>query len=263
MVREKIMHQKKGRISKSNNITIKKNSNNDKFIQEHVFYIIGALNLNEGQIGRNALRLILKGSKNKILLNHELNKNPFYGKLSHLTLEKIKTLINKTINDKFIYIKYKGLHNLPYLFINKNGSRLLKNYEYNQSFINIIKNLTPEQHLSIFKIKSDEKKRNFLAQIVTLDKIEILELFSIKLKKRDINLLIEFLSDKPDRKFTAILFSILFRDNISVKSKLVVLNTLKSAIEDDHDLRIRTLLSGLQPFLTGKLSREAIKILND
>ena len=56
--------------------------------------------------GRSLLAKVLKGSKEKKLLEHKLDTNPAYGYFSNLSIEKITAKIDWTILRDFLSIEY-------------------------------------------------------------------------------------------------------------------------------------------------------------
>jgi hypothetical protein len=58
--------------------------------------------------GRSQLALLLKGSKDKKLLKHNLNHSPVYGKLSFLTIEEIENRIDHLIRKNELRVEYFG-----------------------------------------------------------------------------------------------------------------------------------------------------------
>jgi hypothetical protein len=58
--------------------------------------------------GRSQLSLLLKGSKNKTLLKHDLDQSAAYGKLSFLTIEEIENRIDQVIRKGDLVLEYFG-----------------------------------------------------------------------------------------------------------------------------------------------------------
>src|SRR5688572_3350056 len=58
--------------------------------------------------GRTQLALLLKGSKNKALLKHNLETSPVYGKLAFLTLEEIENHIDRIIQNGDLRLELFG-----------------------------------------------------------------------------------------------------------------------------------------------------------
>ena len=58
--------------------------------------------------GRSQLALLLKGSKDKNLLKHNLQNSPAYGKLSFLTIEEIENRIDHLIRRKELLVEFFG-----------------------------------------------------------------------------------------------------------------------------------------------------------
>jgi len=65
--------------------------------------------------GRNQLALLLKGSKNKTVLKHGLDRSPVYGKLSFLTIEEIENRIDQLIRKGELRTEFFG--DLPLILL--------------------------------------------------------------------------------------------------------------------------------------------------
>jgi superfamily II DNA helicase RecQ len=66
-----------------------------------------------GSGGRGLLAKILKGSRQKTVLEHELDRSPVYGALSELSLEQITARIDWLIIEGYLRIEYD--YRLPLL----------------------------------------------------------------------------------------------------------------------------------------------------
>ncbi len=69
--------------------------------------------------GRNMLVKILKGSRDKKLLELELDQCPVYGYYKHLTLAEITARIDRAIVDGYLKIEYS--YRLPVLAFTEKG----------------------------------------------------------------------------------------------------------------------------------------------
>lgn len=74
--------------------------------------------------GRALLGKILKGSRDKTILEHELDKSPMYGYYKNLTLEQIGYRIDWMIKNKYFRIEYDG--RLPLLVYSFTGWEIEK-----------------------------------------------------------------------------------------------------------------------------------------
>ena len=72
-----------------------------------------------GSGGRGLLAKILKGSRQKAVLEHELDRSPVYGALSELSLEQITARIDWLIIEGYLRIEYD--YRLPLLVYTKRG----------------------------------------------------------------------------------------------------------------------------------------------
>jgi superfamily II DNA helicase RecQ len=74
--------------------------------------------------GRSLLTKILKGSKDKKLLEKGLQCNPSYGAMKDYTLEEIKVHVDWMIKKGFLCIQYSG--RLPLLVFTEKGEEIFK-----------------------------------------------------------------------------------------------------------------------------------------
>lgn len=74
--------------------------------------------------GRALLGKILKGSRDKTILEHELDKSPMYGYYKDLTLEQIGHRVDWMIKNKYFRIEYDG--RLPLLVYSFTGWEIEK-----------------------------------------------------------------------------------------------------------------------------------------
>lgn len=74
--------------------------------------------------GRALLGKILKGSRDKTILEHELDKSPMYGYYKDLTLEQIGYRVDWMIKNKYFRIEYDG--RLPLLVYSFTGWEIEK-----------------------------------------------------------------------------------------------------------------------------------------
>ncbi len=72
-----------------------------------------------GSGGRGMLAKILKGSRQKALLEHEFDRSPVYGALSDLTLEQITARVDWLIINGYLRIEYD--YRLPILVYTQRG----------------------------------------------------------------------------------------------------------------------------------------------
>jgi hypothetical protein len=88
------------------------------FYEEIAAILRGADNL-IGSGGRNLLSKLLKGSKDKKVLEHGLDKNPSYGFYSDVSLENILAKIDWVIKNRYLEIEYD--YRLPLLVYSDKG----------------------------------------------------------------------------------------------------------------------------------------------
>lgn len=94
--------------------------------------------------GRAMLAKILKGSKDKRVLEHGLDQCPSYGFYKHLTLEEITKIVDWTISHDYLKIDYNG--QLPMVVFTTMGWEMYKPV------------YTIELYELMLNIKDDEKK---------------------------------------------------------------------------------------------------------
>jgi hypothetical protein len=75
--------------------------------EEHEWILRGASQI-AAQGGRTQLALLLKGSRNKSILKHNLDRSPAYGKLSFLTIEEIENRIDELIRTGELRTEFVG-----------------------------------------------------------------------------------------------------------------------------------------------------------
>ncbi|WP_307557287.1 RQC-minor-1 family DNA-binding protein [Paenibacillus sp. V4I7] len=87
--------------------------------EEEIRYILHAADSLIGSGGRNMLAKILKGSRDKKLLELELNTNMAYGFYGYLTLEQITERVDWMIKNDFLELQYN--RDMPLLIFTKKG----------------------------------------------------------------------------------------------------------------------------------------------
>jgi hypothetical protein len=82
--------------------------------------------------GRTQLALLLKGSKNKALLKHNLETSAVYGKLSFLTLEEIENRIDRIIQNGDLRLELFG--DLPLVLLTDQGWERVRTWAYGEEW---------------------------------------------------------------------------------------------------------------------------------
>ncbi|MHA1271007.1 MAG: RQC domain-containing protein [Candidatus Helarchaeota archaeon] len=237
--------------------------NNHEMIQKEFLITLLALNEMNGRIGRSALKLILKGSKNKKIFEHDLQKNKQYGQLSHLTLVQIEDIINKAINKNLIKIVHKGLHHLPFLYITKQGEKTLNKKILGLSPINMFKNGRTSEILHLIEICNYEDREKYLKLLIKHNRIDVISKLINTSKRKDLKFFINTMIKEPALELGPILFSTLIKNDISLEIRCSALEGLKNIIKTYPETKIVHLLSGLSSFTRGKLKKQIQIILND
>jgi superfamily II DNA helicase RecQ len=91
----------------------------DGISEAEIVTILRAADSIIGSGGRTLLAKILKGSKDKNVLSHELDKNPCYGAFSDKSIQLIANMIDRCIIDSFLKIDYEG--RMPVLVFTDKG----------------------------------------------------------------------------------------------------------------------------------------------
>lgn len=88
--------------------------------------------------GRTMLAKILKGSKDKKLLENNLNECPSYGYYNKFTIEEITKIVDWMIVNDYLEISYNG--KLPMIIFSENGWETYKPF-YVEELYNLILNV--------------------------------------------------------------------------------------------------------------------------
>ncbi|MDR3594740.1 RQC-minor-1 family DNA-binding protein [Clostridium sp.] len=106
--------------------------------------------------GRTMLARILKGSKDKKLLEKELNKCPSYGYYKHLSIEEITKNIDWMIVNDYLDIDYNG--RLPMIIFSEKGWETYKPF-YVEELYNIILNVNEtDRNILIEQMKQTNRQ---------------------------------------------------------------------------------------------------------
>ena len=115
--------------------------------------------------GRNLLAKILKGSKDKIVLSHQLENSPVYGFYNDLTLQEILYRIDWVIENHYLNIYYNG--RLPVLVYSDKGWEIERE-TYAEELLQKLKSLLGTGDYSFVK---ELKDRNRGMILLLVDKI--------------------------------------------------------------------------------------------
>jgi len=106
------------------NFSLRDSSNIDKPSDEEIARILRAADMIIDVAGRNALVKILKGSKDKKILEHKFDECPSYGYYNHLKMTDIKVIVDWMIENGYLDISYNG--RLPMIIFSDYGWELYK-----------------------------------------------------------------------------------------------------------------------------------------
>jgi superfamily II DNA helicase RecQ len=116
--------------------------------------------------GRNLLAKVLKGSKDKKVIDLELDKSPVYGYFKGLNLQDIMAKIDWLIENYYLKIRYD--RRLPLLIFTEKGWEIEKN-TYADELLNKLRELLESGDYSFVK---DLKDRNRSMILLLLKKIQ-------------------------------------------------------------------------------------------
>lgn len=116
--------------------------------------------------GRSLLAKILKGSKDKIVLSHQLENSLVYGFYHDLTIQEIKYRIDWVIKSNYLNIYYSG--RLPVLVYSDRGWEIERE-TYAEELLHKLKSLLETGDYSFVK---ELKDRNREMILLLIDKIK-------------------------------------------------------------------------------------------
>ncbi len=116
--------------------------------------------------GRSMLTKILKGSKDKKLLEHGLDKCPVYGFYCHLSSPEITKRIDWAIENDYLEIIYSG--KLPVIVFSKKGWEI-EQETYTNELLQMLQSLLPGKD---YGFVADLKDRNREMILLLIEKIK-------------------------------------------------------------------------------------------
>lgn len=182
-------------------------------VPPQVVYVLLALDEVEGRVGRNALSLILNGSKSKIVQEKSLDENPQYGKLSYLTQKEIIALIDHLINHtRFIHVRtVRGMYaEIPLLYLTYKGEMIVQASDELLKQSPDVKDWKVDEFLSVFKTSSIIYKKELVKSVLQYEKLELMsELVNNASSKDWAGILSILYSQSVPRSFIPVIFSLL------------------------------------------------------
>ena len=119
--------------------------------------------------GRTMLAKLLKGSKDKKIIEHHLDSSPAYGVFSHCTLEEISLMIDWCIQHDYLAIEYSG--KLPFLVFTPKGWEIEKVTYTEELYQKIESIVTENDDTTQANLIETLKTRNRQVILLLLDKI--------------------------------------------------------------------------------------------
>lgn len=133
--------------------------------------------------GRSMLTKVLKGSKEKKILEFQLDKCPAYGVFADFSIQEISNRVDWAIENGFIAIEYSG--KLPMLIFTLKGWEIEKQNYTNELF---------EQLCKVAASDSADERKAFIETLKTRNRQVILLLLE-KIAKSGTETLISFLEE--------------------------------------------------------------------
>ena len=156
-----------------------------KLRDEEIRAILRAADELIGVGGRSMLVKILKGSKDKKILEHHLDEGPVYGYYRSLTMEEISRRVDWTLEEDYLRIEYSG--RLPMLVFSEKGwgieektfaeeiyaefCRALSEGE--QSVITRMKDINRQVVFDVLEMIRNSGKREFIPLLEAWKKVEV------------------------------------------------------------------------------------------
>ncbi|MFX0095390.1 MAG: RQC domain-containing protein, partial [Candidatus Hodarchaeota archaeon] len=199
---------------------------NGEIFTEQMLAILSALYEVEGRVGRSILRLILKGSKNQKIFAHGLETNKQYGSLEKFTLPKIMDFIDDALMNKFLQVKRRGIHNLPFLYLAPKGHNVLTTVrpQISDAFV---EEGDADQILRIYRQSPASVKEHLLSLIVDKERQDVILSFVTQFSGEDIDAFIAAISPERHRYLEPLLFRVLLNNWIAVAKRKTLHALLK------------------------------------
>ncbi|MCH4887119.1 DNA helicase II [Acidaminobacter sp. JC074] len=136
--------------------------------------------------GRGMLVKILKGSKDKKLIEHELDKCPVYGYYNHLRMVDIEPMVDWMVRNRYLSIEYSG--RLPLIVFSNKGWVRYQPVFVKEQIIKILESKDYESLAELY-VKMDRELIHALLHHIRVHKIlhvlEFLKVWQTKAYKKD------------------------------------------------------------------------------
>ncbi|MHA1426008.1 MAG: RQC domain-containing protein [Candidatus Helarchaeota archaeon] len=230
-----------------------------EIIYEPIFIILETLSKVNDLVGRNALKLILKGSKSRLatLYNFERIKN--YGKLAHLSHETLKFYIDQAIQQGFIKIRLQGRRNYPYLYISPLGKKLMEMSPNRCSRDHIMKYGTIDHVIALYHSTND--RIQILRQIIEYARFDVIERMLISSKGYEANLLLSVIGQFPREELIPLLISQLLSEETPITKQRLIIRSLAFFLDHFPNSDLKSILAGFLMWDDGILKKEIQRIL--
>ncbi len=233
-------------------------------VPPQIVYILLALSEVEGKVGRNALSLILNGSKSKVVTENNLQENSQYTKLSYLTQSIITNLINEAISSDFIYVKtYKSYsYSIPLLCLTPKGRVVANNSDKFLQQNPDLSNWKSEQILSTFSTSPVFYKKKMIRSILDHELAEVMgELFKTVTSKDWFCIFSVLLTNPVPASFTSLIFSLLLGGTLTRSMRTKAAEVLLNIHKNHPQSNIPVLVQGLLPLEKGNVKKILLEIV--
>jgi superfamily II DNA helicase RecQ len=116
--------------------------------------------------GRSLLAKMLKGSKDKKVLEHKFDSSPYYGFYKDFTIEEITSKIDRVIEDGYLRIEYD--YRLPLVYFTEAGWEMEK-HTYTDELLEKLKQISRTKDFEFIKTLKDKNRKMIF---LLLDKIQ-------------------------------------------------------------------------------------------
>ncbi|MHA1264629.1 MAG: RQC domain-containing protein [Candidatus Helarchaeota archaeon] len=230
-----------------------------EIIYEPIFIILETLLEVNDLVGRNALKLILKGSKCHLATRHNFERIKNYGQLAHLSQKTILSYIDRAIQQQFINIRFQGSRSYPYLYVSPLGKKILEMSPNRCSRDHIMKYGTPDHIIALYHSTND--RIQVLRQIIEFARFDVIERILIDSKGYEADLLLSVIGQFPREELIPFLISQLLSEETPITKQRLVIRSLAFIQAHIPNSNIKSILAGFLMWEDGILKKEIQRIL--